>query len=265
MQAKPRSAAGSSDLPCNRSAQEPCWPQEPSAASTPAWASPPRHIPDNGRRRARLIAAMSLPYGAVGCKWRGRDAAVHATGGARCPNINLRLCGFSSVSARPGRALRHPWQKDRQRSQKRCGHARQRKLSRSLMMLACASTAVSSGPDNVGRCNVRPAVRASSFSKVCECPGRTLTCRQFRCQREPAWCVRSAGDGTERRGSAAPRCVRWSLCQFCKQPGVGSDPVVEAPLLELLVRAVHLVVIQAEADQQAVDAQHAMQRIDDGN
>ena len=56
---------------------------------------------------------------------------------------------------------------------------------------------------------------------------------------------------------ASSAVVRRELRQ---QPDVRADAPMEASLLELLVRAVHLVVVQAKAHQQAVDAEDRAQR-----
>src|SRR6185437_3660517 len=52
-----------------------------------------------------------------------------------------------------------------------------------------------------------------------------------------------------------------SLGELAQQSSVRADAVVEAAQLELLVRAVHLIVVEAEPHQQAVDAERPAERL----
>src|SRR5215470_9525251 len=56
---------------------------------------------------------------------------------------------------------------------------------------------------------------------------------------------------------------RSGVTELAEQAGVAAHTVVEAPDLELLVRAMNLIVLQAEAKQQAVEAKLAFEGFDD--
>src|SRR5690348_4720181 len=65
---------------------------------------------------------------------------------------------------------------------------------------------------------------------------------------------RGAGGGGGGGGRAAvPSSLNSPPSELGEQPNMRADSMVEAALLELLVRAVHLVVVKPEANQQAVD------------